>query len=73
MNITIQCKNIAEINAICGMDIEVELYDVDLKFIEDLPIDKIVSYADNKKLLKAILEDDEDLQQEVIEMIKDKK
>ncbi len=57
-NISITCRGSRNINPQIGGDMIITLEEVNLNFIQDIPISDIVSYTDNEKLFKAIIEND---------------
>lgn len=59
--LNIRCGYIENVTPLTTGDVDVTLKSVDKDFIDNLEIKDIVSYADNKKLFKAIIENDEDI------------
>jgi len=54
----IEALSIAGISSTITHSVGVELDYPNMKFIGDIPIKDLVSYADNEKLLRAIIEND---------------
>lgn len=58
MNLDINCDYINSISPTNSGEVEIELVRVNTSFIQELDIEDIVSYADNEKLIEAIIKND---------------
>ncbi|MDD3443191.1 MAG: hypothetical protein PHW89_08005 [Sulfurimonas denitrificans] len=52
--LSIRSRGIANISATLHGDIDIDLEQVDLSFLEQIPADKIVMYSDTNEVLKEI-------------------